>query len=356
MLAYETHLVQQDIFMPFLKFLEHFFFYKICICCTKSLAGDLVKKLIPLIFLCILFSFLLVFPNQTLEASKSGLLLWFDSLLPTLLPFLIVSQLILKTSLANTIQRFLGPAFRRLFHCSSEGAFCLICGFLCGYPVGARLIALQIKDKRLSLSEGQYLLSFCNNVSPMFCISYGILHAIGSKHSLPYLSIIYGSALIFGLLTRPKQAPVCSIENKKQTSSAENIFQLIDVCIIDSFLILIKLCGYLILFSIITGGILMILSDEFIYTAPAVGAFLEITGGLSMISKLPVGTARQALGVAALTFGGLCCIFQTNSVIAETDLSLKKYIFHKAVTTAIALFLLFLWSFFCRSFSIDCWS
>ncbi len=305
-----------------------------------------MKKILPLLFLSILFSFFLVFPEQTLTASKTGLLLWFDSLVPTLLPFLIVSQLLLKTSVVNWIQNLLGPVFRKLFHCSEEGAFCLLCGFLCGYPVGARLIALQIKEQRLSLTEGQYLLSFCNNVSPMFCISYGIRQAIGDTRTTPYLLIIYGSALLFGFFTRPGTLPGTCLKTKKQTSETETIFQLIDVCIIDSFLILIKLCGYLILFSIISKGLLMALPLESIYTAPVLSALLEITGGLSLISHLPHGFIRSALGVIALTFGGLCCIFQTNSVIAETGLSLKKYILHKTVISIISLFLCFLWSFF----------
>lgn len=311
-----------------------------------------MKKISTLFFLCILFSFLLVFPTQTLDASKTGLLLWFDSLLPTLLPFLIVSQLILKTPLIEYIQKILGPIFRHIFHCSDNGAFCILCGFLCGYPVGARLIALQINEQRLSIAEGQYLLSFCNNVSPVFCISYGILYAIGSTEILPYLLIIYGSALLFGFLTRPKYAPPRNTNTKKQTSASENIFQLIDVCIIDSFLIMIKLCGYLMLFSIISTGILMLIPDNTTYTAPIITSFLEITGGLSLVNTLSSKNFRSVIGIIALTFGGLCCIFQTNSVIDGTGLSLKKYILHKALVTLFALFLFFLWCFFC-SFSIN---
>lgn len=301
-----------------------------------------MKRIFPLIFLSVLFVFLLIFPNQTLEASKTGLLLWFDSLLPTLLPFLIVSQLILKTTLAESIQKITGPAFQCLFHCSDNGAFCLLCGFLCGCPVGARLITLQLKEERLTLEEGQYLLSFCNHVSPVFCISYGILQAIGSKKILPFLLCVYGSAILFGLITRPK-AIVEKKYIKKQTSSTENIFQLIDVCIIDSFLILIKLCGYLIIFTIISRGILMFLSAKSIYAAPVITSFLEITGGLALISRLPKGYWRELLGVMALTFGGMCCIFQTNSVISDTGLSLKKYITHKTIITMMALCLFFLW-------------
>lgn len=286
--------------------------------------------------LLLLFLFLLLFPSQTLEASRSGLLLWFDTLLPTLLPFLIVSQLILKTSLINEIQKLTGSLFRNLFHCSENGAFCLICGFLCGYPVGARLIALQMNERRLSTEEGQYLLSFCNNVSPAFCISYGLIRTMNVSSVTPYLFIIYGSALFFGLLTRPKELPPRS-DSKKQTSSAENIFQLVDVCIIDNFLIMIRLCGYMILFSIFCKAVFLFLPESLSKTAPLIYAVFEITGGLSMISELSPGIFRTALGIGTLTFGGFCCIFQTNSVIKDTALSLKKYVFHKILITLLAL-------------------
>lgn len=314
-----------------------------------------MKQPIQIFFIGFLFCFLLFFPKETLDSSRTGILLWFDSLLPTLLPFLILSQLLLKTSLLDSLQKVLSPIFRKIFRCSSHGIFCMICGFLCGYPVGARLIALQIQDRKLTLREGQYLLSFCNNVSPIFCISYGIHYGIGSAKTLGYLLIIYGSALLFGFLTRPKNPfPLCG-DTKKQTPSADSLFQLIDVCIIDSFLILIKLCGYLVLFSILSAGILWIFPDCPTPLFAAIASILEITKGLSLISQMPSGTLRSAMGVAALSFGGICCLMQTNSVISETGLSLQKYFLHKLLISCLALFLycFFLWSF---RFSINCWS
>ncbi len=314
-----------------------------------------MKKIVPFIIIAILFFFLLFFPQISLDASKTGLLLWFDTVLPTLLPFLVLSQLILKTSYIHYFQKFLGPVFKKVFHCSEAGSFCAICGFLCGYPVGARLISLQMQDGILDQEEGQYLLSFCNNISPMFCVSFGILHAIDSENILIYLLIIYGSALLFGLLTRPAERPHSISETKKQTSSAKNIFQLIDVCIIDSFLILIKLCGYLILFSIISHGILYFLPEHNLYLNAAITTFLEITNGLSHIAKLPNGILRSAFGVTALSFGGLCCILQTSSVISNTTLSLRQYILHKTITTCIALILFFCFYFWSSFFTVNGW-
>lgn len=308
----------------------------------------------------ILFCFLLVFPQQTLSASKAGLLLWYDSLLPALLPFLIFSQLLLKTQVADSIINVVGPLFKKIFHCSADGAFCALCGFLCGYPVGARLIALQVREGRLTLKEGQYLLSFCNNVSPMFCISYGILKAVGSERIFPYLFVIYAAPLLLAFFTRPAVMPEAfAVSTQKQTSPYGNVFRLIDVCIIDSFEILIKLCGYLVLFSVITRGIGMVIPETIPYALPAVTAFLEVTNGLSLISRLSPGTLRSAFAVAALSFGGLCCMFQTDSVIAGSGLSMKKYMLHKTLTMILSL-CLFCLCFFLRllffRFTVNGWS
>lgn len=333
----------------------NFFFSYFCIRCTNILEVFYLQKVVTIFLLLSIFFYLLLFPLSALDASKTGLLLWFDTLLPTLLPFLILSQLILKTPVIDLFQKLFSPIFVNIFHCSSEGAFCALCGFLCGYPVGARLIALQIKEKRLTLEEGQYLLSFCNNVSPMFCISYGIHHAIGSKQILPYLFIVYGSALLFGIFTRPKSKMYQENSTKKQTPFVENIFQLIDVCIIDSFLIMIKLCGYLILFSIINSGLFLLISDKSIYIQSFLAIILEITNGLSLIGSLPSGILRTVLAVIALTFGGFCCIFQTNSVISESGLSLKKYTLHKCIITGFALFFYFVWHFFFNHHAANGW-
>lgn len=301
--------------------------------------------------LLLFFCFLLFFPQQSLLASKEGLVLWYDSLLPTLLPFLILSQLLLKTVLSERLTKIIGPLFRKLFHCSENGAFCALCGFLCGYPVGAKLITVQLKEQKLTLKEGQYLLSFCNNVSPMFCISCGILKAIGSKRILPYLLVIYAAPLLLGFFTRPATEPEASGLTQKQTSSSGNPFRLIDVCIIDSFEILLKLCGYLVLFSIVARCAAMLLPKNIPCLLPAVTSLLEITNGLSQISRLSPGPLRSALAIAALSFGGLCCICQTDSVIAQSGLSTKKYLLHKVLTALLSLFLYFLLLFF--GFSIN---
>ena len=82
-------------------------------------------------------------------------------------------------------------------------------------------------------------------------------------------------------------------------------------------------------------------------------SLLEITNGLTHVHSLSPGILRSAVGVTALSFGGLCCAFQTNSVISSTSLSLRKYLYSKGLHALLALFLYFLWSFF--RFTVNRW-
>ncbi|MGN0335003.1 MAG: transporter [Lachnospiraceae bacterium] len=304
-----------------------------------------MKKLFISAFCILGLCFLLCFPSLALEASQKGLSLWFETLLPTLLPFLIISQLILKSNVVTYIQKPFSPLFRKLFHVSESGSFCILCGFLCGYPVGARLIALQVREKRISTEEGQYLLSFCNNVSPMFCISYGIRYGMENTMIFPALFSIYAAPIVYAVLTRKKYISA-SQSTKKQISIPENIFQLIDICIIDSFEIMIRLCGYLILFSIIIHG----LQSRFLrlphMLLTLLSCTLEITNGLSLVHTLPIGIRKDLLGIFALSFGGLCCILQTRSVLGTSVLSIRKYIHAKLCTTLLSLLFYVCISFF----------
>lgn len=282
-----------------------------------------MKKTLPILGSFFLLCLFLVFPQLTLEASRKGLLLWFQTLLPTLLPFLILSQMILKSNFLH----FLSPSI-----------FCIFCGFLCGYPVGARLITISVKDGQISKQQGQYLLSFCNNVSPMFCLSYGLIYALDLSHVLLELLCIYGTPLLYGLLCRSRHRSQKNVQ-KIQIPIAENLFSFIDTCIIDSFLIMIKLCGYMMIFSILAK-----LGQQFLFPHSDLGSalflsFLEITNALAQIKELPAGFLRQLLGIFSLSFGGLCCMMQTYSALNGSGLSFRTYFIDKLKITLCTLLL-----------------
>ena len=64
------------------------------------------------------------------------------------------------------------PFFKVVFGLSPGGAYVFLLGLLTGYPMGAKLTADLYYAGKISRQEAEYLLTFCNNPSPAFLITY----------------------------------------------------------------------------------------------------------------------------------------------------------------------------------------
>ena len=119
-------------------------------------------------FLILCFFVMLLFPSEVFEGAKSGLLLWFLTVLPTLFPFLLISRLLLDSCACSLLNKLLAPVISRLFGISAQGSFAFIVGFLCGYPMGAKITA----DLNQARQNSKALRDFClmNNHSCHFAI------------------------------------------------------------------------------------------------------------------------------------------------------------------------------------------
>ena len=147
--------------------------------------------LLALVLLSLFFTMLL-FPETVFRGACDGLLLWYQILIPTLFPYLIVTGLLLKTDGAAIVSRLLFRPFHLLFGTSFYGSFAVLSGFLCGYPMGAKIIADLLLQGKISLEEASYLLSFCNNASPSFVITFLVLNTIHQKaFCIPALLLLH---------------------------------------------------------------------------------------------------------------------------------------------------------------------
>ena len=148
--------------------------------------------------------FLLLFPSDALSASRNGLHLWFDTLLPTLLPFMILSNFFDsgRADPAYGIRPL--PLFYRLLRLSSSGTYALVIGFLCGYPMGAKVLADLRNTEQISREEAEYLLEFCNNISPSFIITFLVTANLKAPAlTVPTLLILYGAPILWGDFSEP---------------------------------------------------------------------------------------------------------------------------------------------------------
>ncbi len=309
----------------------------------------------------ILFTYLLLlffFPSICMEGAKAGLLLWFEQLLPSLLPFLILSGLCIRFDLTHIIGKLFYP-FLRFLPISRQGCYPIIMGMLSGYPVGAKTCADMLSENKLSKKEASFLLCCCNNASPMFLTGFAAGSCLGMpEYRYPLFFTVFFSGILSALFLYHVRfrhfsaaLPVSFPSALAKTEAPENplytgnsrpvsAIQKLDETILGSFEVMVKIGGYVMLFSIpaaLLSSMLSCLSEDASLLAAVIPAILEISTGTAAIgsSALPVDI-KIILTFAFCAFGGSSALAQTKSVIGSSGLSLRYYLISKLLQAVIA--------------------
>ncbi len=303
-------------------------------------------------FMLLLFSAFLLYKNDVITGASEGLLLWYRFVLPSLLPFMVLVNIMIRTDAVSLPARLLGPLMKIFPGVSSAGSFAVLSGFLCGYPMGAKVSADLVSRRQISYTEGSYLLSFCNNTSPMFILGVLLLKFIPEKElHLPLFLILFLSPLLCGQFFRiyythkaPASfnggySPAKPVPSCGQTSFAATI----DTCLMDGFYAIVKVGLYMMLFSILIRLSASLLPGRGLVKTLFLSS-LEVTTGLSLLAKLEIPAMyRCILLMAAVSFGGFCAIFQTSSMIQESGLKILPYIAEKLITAMATSLLTYLY-------------
>lgn len=306
-----------------------------------------MKKKIILLSVILLLLFLLCYPTEALAAARNGLKLWLETLLPTLLPFMILTGILVHTDWITKILQPTAPFFKAVFGLSPGGAYVFLLGLLTGYPMGAKLTADLYYAGKISRQEAEYLLTFCNNPSPAFLITYvGHICLEGKLHIGFLVGILFLSDMIcmcffrFTVYRKNSLLSFCAPKTSEQEYTSAG---LLDFVIMNSFETMAKLGGYILMFSILSAAI-----SHFWYL-PAQGKYIllgliEVTTGLHglLLSGFSY-SLRVLLALCMSAFGGFCIMAQTKSVLGK-ELSLHPYASAKCMNAAVTavLILIFL--------------
>lgn len=286
-----------------------------------------------MLILCfLLLALLLVFPETAAEGGRNGLVLWATVLVPSLLPFSILTSLLRKKLQGNRLCYLL-----------------LTAGILSGYPIGAKIAGDLYNDGSLTKKQAVFFAGAINNPSPMFVIFFvgeSLLH-LGSGKYFFYLTVLLSAFLgsvCFYLLTPLFQGRFSlhvTSSGHPPVSSATFSEQL-DEEISASALLLIKIGGYIVIFSILAMMIQSLPVLPPVFQIPLCG-LLEITTGNAMICGAGIPhNVKIILCLAITAFGGLSAAAQTNSVLRNTGLSIVPYVIIKIFSSIFALLLGFL--------------
>lgn len=316
-----------------------------------------MKRFLYTCFFLLLTAFMLIYPSQSVAFSLTGLMLWFEKMVPVLFPFMVVSGIMIRMNLTEKFAHMLSPILRPLFRVSDNGIYCIIMGFLCGFPMGARVVAELYERNRLSRAEAQYLLEFCNNIGPIYFCSF-VLPLLQCNVSFKYLFGMYGLPLLYGFFSRRiwyrryPAFPVPPVRPSEKVPPRQLLYH-VDDAVSGAVQSIVKLGGYMIFFNLLNIIPLFVLKflrfSEVCYQMgkaflPTVNACLEITSGITRL-----GPDDSFIVLILLPFGGISCIAQTYSIIKNTDLSIRSYVWSKLIlmlSTTVYYSFFFFASFF----------
>lgn len=299
-----------------------------------------MKRKIKIISLAAVLGLFLFFPDQMSRGAKEGLILWFSIVFPALLPFMVVSGVIVRLGITSSIGRVMYPFVHKWLHVSENGCYPVVVGLLSGYPLGAKTVADLCVSGKISRREGQYLLTFCNNSSPMFMLEYMGVYCMGLKNPEFLLVAVYLSAILNALLYQKHFGCYHGGDNvvKYSCNGKKEAFLMgaLDESILDSFVTLAKVGGYIILFSILAQLVEELLPLTLLLKVAGLGMIEITTGGEYLRSFIMDGRKIWILGTVFCAFGGFSSIAQTSSVLQGSGLSIKKYIVAKTTHALLA--------------------
>lgn len=268
---------------------------------------------------------------------KSALSLCANVIIPSVFPFIILSDLLYAYTDFSSMN-LLTRAFERIFKINKSGLYPFVLGMLCGFPLGVKCASELYRDGYLSRDEAERIIGFCNNTGPAFLVS-GI--GLGLRKSLKDGLLLYlvmvTSSIIVGMLFSIGHTK----HESKNTPPAFKQFS-ITCSIKNAGINTLNICSYLTFFACIVGMTRSAIGENFIYLLLI--AFLEVGSATSILSKTKILSPHLSLSFSAFAvgFSGMSVHLQSISFLSDTGLRVRKYFLMKLLQGLISLVLIYI--------------
>ena len=326
-----------------------------------------MSNVVRVIALSLLALGMFAYPQEVLSSAGGGLTLWWNFVLPALLPFFIISELLMAAGFVHFLGVLLESFMRPVFRLPGKAAFVVAMGYTSGFPMGAVLTARLRQAGEITREEGERLLAFTNNPSPGFMLG-AVASGMLGKPSLGVLlaGSVYLSNLMVGFLFRfyrvshTSPQPRCSPSFRRawrELRDAQNrdkraFGQVLGDAIKQSTSTVLMVAGFMAFFSVVLRLIniwhvtlfLAFLSHSLIrmIQVPVFQAFFnglfEMTLGCQeSIRTLSLLHQQVALLSLLMGWGGLSVFAQIAGLISGTDLRFYPFIIARVLHAILAL-------------------
>lgn len=312
----------------------------------------------------ILAASLIIFPEESFEASIRGLDMWWQIVFPSLLPFFIISEMLIGFGIVRFIGVLLEPLMRPLFRVPGVGGFVWAMGMASGFPAGAKLTARLRQEKQISRIEAERLVSFTNCSNPLFIFGAVSVGFFQNAHLGVILALAhYIGNICVGLVMRfygrndleeketrknkskfPIRTALIAL-HRTRVQDNRPIGKLIGDAVTSSIQTLLMIGGFIILFSVINKILFHLHVTAFLakiieyvlktfsiiesLSVPLISGLFEITQGSQMTSQIQEAPLMQLAIITSfiLAFSGFSVQAQVASILAQTDIRFQPFFF-----------------------------
>ena len=313
-----------------------------------------------------MFNVLIIFfPKEVMDASKAGAVLWFNNVLPSLLPFFIGTNILMGLGAVDFLGILLEPAMRPVFGVPGCGGFALAMGMTSGYPMGAKLSGDLREGERISAIEAQRLMSFVNNSGPLFMLGAVGTGMFGSEKAGIFILVTnFLSAVLCGIIFKsykggkenspaPRKKGVIKAAltamEKARKKDARPFGKLMADSVFKSIESILQIGGFIMLFSVVLKiaesigfmALLINISESLGFfgkreiTEALIYGFVEITNGAGKLAALGLSRENLILCSTMVSFGGLSIFAQTVAFLSKTDIKAHIYFLSKLLNAAL---------------------
>ena len=289
-------------------------------------------------------------PDISIQYVTRGLRLCCTAVIPTLFPFMVLSELLVRTGGGELMGRALAAPMRALFGLSGAGSCAFLLGAVCGFPVGTRAAVMLYDRGLLGRSEVERLISFCNYPSSAFMISAtgAALWQNRQLGAAMYASVL-AAGVLAGIISGIPARRAAKNEGAVQTDMPHAVRKPQPTALSDSVtaaaVSTLNVCAYVAFFSCVVGCISPILAriSPSRTVEAAIYSFFELTSGAAASAAVIPSRTGILMCTAAAGWSGLSVALQVFSVCSSSERPhprMTAYLVSKAVQAPVAAILM----------------
>lgn len=281
------------------------------------------QRLFIILFLSILLILYTINSPIIINSILSYTKLFITKLFPTNFIFFVISTILIEQGLIELLNT--------KFKLNSSIFYVTIMSILSGIPSGAKYTKDLLNKKVISNKTANYLITYTHFPNPMFILN-AATSLTNNEIAIKILITLILSNLLIAISLKPKEKEIYTISD----SSPKDFASSLSKAIIDAIKVIIIIYGTSVFFYLITIIINKYLTLNTLNYIIVNGIF-DLTKGIFSTSLINNELTKSILIILFSAFGSLSIHIQIKSIISNTSIKYKNFLFGRIIQIMISI-------------------